>query len=38
MRRKIRRFKQLLAGLKEERRYWKLKDDALDLTLWRTRF
>jgi hypothetical protein len=36
-RRGIRR-KQLLNGLKEKRRYWKLKEEALDRTLWRTRF
>jgi hypothetical protein len=24
--------------LKEKRRYWKLKEEALDRTLWRTRF
>ena len=33
-----RRPKQLLDDLKETRVYWKLKDKALDLTLWRTRF
>jgi hypothetical protein len=33
-----RRRKQLLDGLKEKRRYWKLKEEALDRTLWRTRF
>jgi hypothetical protein len=32
------RRKQLLDDLKEKRRYWKLKEEALDLTLWRTRF
>jgi len=37
MRRKRRRHKQLLADLKQERRYWKLKEEALDLTLRRTR-
>jgi hypothetical protein len=31
------RRKQLLEDLKERRRYWKLKEDALDRTLWRTR-
>jgi hypothetical protein len=36
-RRGIRR-KQLLNDLKEKRRYWKLKEEALDRTLWRTRF
>ena len=30
--------KQLLDGLKDKRRYWKLKEEALDCTLWRTRF
>jgi hypothetical protein len=33
-----RRCMQLLDGLKEKRRYWKLKEEALDRTLWRTRF
>jgi hypothetical protein len=33
-----RRHKQLLDDLKEKRRYWKLKEEALDHTLWRTRF
>jgi hypothetical protein len=32
-----RRRKQLLDDLKEKRRYWKLKEEALDRTLWRTR-
>ena len=32
------RRKQLLDDLKETRRYWKLKEKALDRTLWRTRF
>jgi hypothetical protein len=36
-RRRIRR-KQLLDDVKERRRYWKLKEEALDHTLWRTRF
>jgi hypothetical protein len=36
--RRGRRRKQLLDDLKEERRYWKLKEEALDRTLWRTRF
>ena len=36
-RRGIRR-KQLLGDLKEERGYWKLKEEALDHTLWRNRF
>jgi hypothetical protein len=30
--------KQLLDDLKEKRRYWKLKEEALDRTLWRTCF
>jgi hypothetical protein len=33
-----RRCKQLLDDLKEKRRYWKLKEEALYRTLWRTRF
>jgi hypothetical protein len=33
-----RRRKQLLDDLKENRRYWKLKEEALDHTLWRTHF
>jgi hypothetical protein len=36
-RRGIRR-KQLLDDLKEKRRYWKLKEEALDRTLWRSCF
>jgi hypothetical protein len=36
--RRGRRRKQLLNDLKEKRRYWKLKEDVLDRTLWRTRF
>jgi hypothetical protein len=36
--RRWRRRKQLLDDLKENRRYWKLKEEALDRTLWRTRF
>jgi len=32
-----RRHKQLLEELKETRGYWKLKEDALDCTMWRTR-
>jgi hypothetical protein len=31
------RLKQLLDDLKETRRYWKLKEEALDRTQWRTR-
>jgi hypothetical protein len=30
--------KQLLDDIKEKRRYWKLKEEALDRTQWRTRF
>jgi hypothetical protein len=33
-----RRRKQLLDDLKGKRRYCKLKEEALDCTLWRTRF
>jgi hypothetical protein len=33
-----RRRKQLLHDLKEARRYWKLKEEAQDRTLWRTQF
>jgi hypothetical protein len=36
--RRGRRRKQLLDDLKEKRRYWKLEEEALDLTLWRTGF
>jgi hypothetical protein len=36
--RRGRRRKQLLDGLKEKRSYWKLKEEALDRTMWRTRF
>jgi hypothetical protein len=36
--RRGRRRKQLLDDLKEARKYWKLKEDALYRTLWRTRF
>jgi hypothetical protein len=36
--RRGRRRKQLLDELKEKRGYWKLKEEALYLTLWRTRF
>jgi hypothetical protein len=36
--RRGRRRKQLLDDLKERRRYWKLKEEALDRTMWRTRF
>jgi hypothetical protein len=37
-RRRGRRCKQLLDVLKEARRYWKLKQEAQDCTLWRTQF
>jgi hypothetical protein len=33
-----RRRKQVLDDLKETRGYWELKEEALDRTLWRTRF
>jgi hypothetical protein len=36
--RRGRRCKQLLDDLKEKRRYWKLKEEALDRTLWRSHF
>jgi hypothetical protein len=36
--RRVERRKQLLDDLKKKRRYWKLKEEALDRTLWRTRF
>ena len=35
-RRKRRRREQLLGDLKETRGYCKLKEEALDLTVWRT--
>jgi hypothetical protein len=38
MGRRGRRRKQLLDDLREKRRYWKLKEEALDRTLWRTGF
>jgi hypothetical protein len=34
--RRGRRRKELLDDLKEKRRYWKLKEEILDLTLWGT--
>jgi hypothetical protein len=37
-RRGRRRSKQLLDGFKERRFYWKLKEEALDRSRWRTRF
>jgi hypothetical protein len=36
--RRGRRYKQLLDSLNDKRRYWKLKEEALDRNLWRTRF
>ena len=33
-----RRHKQLPGDLGEKRGYWKLKEEALDRTVWRTRF
>ena len=36
--RERRRSKQLLVDLKEMRGYWKFINEALDRTLWRTRF
>jgi len=36
--RRGRRRKQILDDLKETKRAWKLKQDALDVPLWRTRF
>jgi hypothetical protein len=36
--RRGRRCKLLLDYLKEKRGYWKLKEEALDRTMWRTRF
>jgi hypothetical protein len=38
IRRRGRRHKQLLDDLKERGRYWKLKEEAQDRTLWRTQF
>jgi hypothetical protein len=38
MERRGRKCKQLLDHLKEMRRYWTLKEEALDVTLWRTGF
>ena len=35
--RRGRRHKKLLDDLEETRRCWKLKEEALDRTLWRTR-
>jgi hypothetical protein len=36
--RRGRRCMQLLDDLKEKRRYWKLKEEPLDRTLWRNHF
>jgi hypothetical protein len=36
--RRGRRRKQLLDDLKEKKRYWKLKEEAIDRTVWRTHF
>jgi hypothetical protein len=33
-----RRRKQLLDDLKENRGYWKLKEEAMDRTMWKARF
>ena len=38
MGRRRERCKQLLDDLKEKKGYWELKEEALDRTLWRTRF
>jgi len=38
MRRRGRRCKQLLDDLKESRKYWNLKEEAPDRTLWRSGF
>ena len=38
MGRQVRRRKQLLEDLKETTGYWKLKQEALDYTMWRTSF
>jgi len=32
------RCKQLLDNLQEKKEYWKLKQEALNQTLWRTHF
>ena len=36
--RRGRRCKQVLYGIKERRGYYKLKEEPLDRTVWRTRF
>jgi hypothetical protein len=38
VRRRGRRRKQLMVDLRERRGCWKLKEEALDRTAWRTRF
>ena len=38
MSRRGERSKQLMDDLKEKKWYWKLKEEALDRTFWRTRF
>jgi hypothetical protein len=38
MGRRGRRRKQLLDDLKKKRGYWKLKEEALDRSQWRSRF
>jgi hypothetical protein len=37
-RRRGRRRKRVLDDLKEKKIFWKLKEEAVDRTLWRTRF
>ena len=37
-RRRGRRCKKLLDDFKEKKGHWKLKDETLDRTMWRTRF
>jgi len=36
--RRGRKRKQTLYGHKEKRKYWELKEEALDRAMWRTRF
>jgi hypothetical protein len=38
IRRRGRRRKRLVDGVKEKRRYWELKEEALDRAMWRTGF
>lgn len=38
MGRRLRRRKQLMGDLKEKRRYWKYKEEAIICTLWRNGF